>query len=40
MIGSSYGTFRWPYYREAAQAIALCLLDNHCDHHEDDVIWA
>ena len=33
-------TFRWPYHREAARAIALCLLDNHCDHHEDDVIWA
>ena len=33
-------TFRWPYYREATRAIALSLLDNHREHHEDDVIWA
>ncbi len=33
-------TFRWPYYCDAARAIALCLLANHREHHEDDVIWA
>ena len=33
-------TFRWPYYGEAARAIALRLLGHHQEHHEDDIIWA
>ena len=33
-------TFRWTYYGEAARAIALRLLGDHQERHEDDVIWA
>ena len=33
-------TFRWPFYREAARAIARRILGEHAQRDENDIIWA